>query len=95
MLGQRIDVLFHAPWGLAAARLAAPRGQRRARFLENYGGGWQELFPSAGDPCTYRGRPIPFHGEVAIASLGLRAARTEQLLGSRSTAGARRSGSSG
>jgi hypothetical protein len=34
-------------------------------FLENYGGGWQELFPNAGDPCTYRGAAMPFHGEVA------------------------------
>ena len=34
-------------------------------FLENYEGGWQALFPSAGDPCSYRGEPIPFHGEVA------------------------------
>ena len=60
-----VDVLFHAPWGLAPPGSAPRDGSDGHEFLENYGGGWQELFPSAGDPCTYRGRPIPFHGEVA------------------------------
>ena len=36
-------------------------------FLHNYGGGWQELFPSCNDACTYRGVELPFHGEVAVA----------------------------
>jgi hypothetical protein len=31
----------------------------------NYGGGWQELFPSVNEACVYRGKRIPFHGEVA------------------------------
>ena len=60
-----IDVLFHAPWGLQPPGSPPREGSGGHAFLENYGGGWQELFPSAGDPCTYRGRPIPFHGEVA------------------------------
>ncbi len=60
-----VDVLFKAPWGLQR-RGAKPReGSAGAPFLENYEGGWQELFPSAGDPCTYRGKPVPLHGEVA------------------------------
>ena len=50
-------------WRLPAHRPA--KGVVVSEFLENYAGGWQELFPSAGDPCTYRGEPIPFHGEVA------------------------------
>jgi hypothetical protein len=60
-----VDVLFHAPWGLDAPGAQPREGSDGRAFLEHYGGGWQELFPSAGDPCTYRGRPIPFHGEVA------------------------------
>ena len=60
-----IDVLFHAPWGLAPPGSPPREGSGGSEFLENYAGGWQELFPSAGDPCTYRGEPIPFHGEVA------------------------------
>ena len=39
-------------------------------FLHNYGGGWQELFPSCNDACTYRGVELPFHGEVARGAVG-------------------------
>jgi galactose mutarotase-like enzyme len=60
-----VDVLFHAPWGLAPPG-APPRGGSDGHaFLASYAGGWQELFPSCNDPCTYRGREIGFHGEVA------------------------------
>ncbi len=31
----------------------------------NYEGGWQELLPNVNEACTYRGKRIPFHGEVA------------------------------
>jgi hypothetical protein len=60
-----IDVLFKAPWGLQPPGSQAREGSDGHAFLENYGGGWQELFPSVNDPCTYRGAPMPFHGEVA------------------------------
>jgi galactose mutarotase-like enzyme len=60
-----IDPLFHAPWGLEPPGSPARQGSDGHAFLEVYAGGWQELFPSVNDPCTYRGRPIPFHGEVA------------------------------
>lgn len=60
-----VDVLFHAPWGLAPPGSAPREGSGELEFLGGYAGGWQELFPSAGDPCVYRGEPIPFHGEVA------------------------------
>ncbi|HEY7004244.1 MAG TPA: DUF4432 family protein [Gaiellaceae bacterium] len=60
-----VDPLFRAPWGLQPAGSAPREGSDGHAFLENYEGGWQELFPNAGDPCTYRGQVIPFHGEVA------------------------------
>lgn len=55
-----LNVLFEAPWGLPP-----PGGDE---FLELYGGGWQELFPSVSEQCAYRGRAIPFHGEVALVA---------------------------
>lgn len=61
-----VDVLFHAPWGLAPPGAPPREGSDGHRFLELYAGGWQELFPSANDPCTYRGRDLPYHGEVAM-----------------------------
>jgi hypothetical protein len=61
-----VDVLFHAPWGLAPPGAAPRAGADGHGFLERYAGGWQELFPSVNDPTTYDGAAIPFHGEVAL-----------------------------
>jgi Domain of unknown function (DUF4432) len=60
-----IDPLFRAPWGLQPPESPPREGSDGHAFLANYEGGWQELFPNTGDPCTYGGKPIPFHGEVA------------------------------
>jgi hypothetical protein len=35
-------------------------------FLENYEGGWQELFPNHNEACEVGGKVLPFHGEVAL-----------------------------
>ena len=61
------DVLFKAPWGLQPPGAPARAGSDGAAFLENYEGGWQELFPNTNDACVHRGRELPFHGEVATA----------------------------
>ena len=60
-----VDALFKTPWGLQPPGSTPRDGSEGTEFLNNYGGGWQELFPSAGDACTYRGHEVPFHGEVA------------------------------
>jgi hypothetical protein len=60
-----VDVLFHGPWGLQPPGAAPLEGSGDDEFMWNYAGGWQELFPSVNEACTYRGRRIPFHGEVA------------------------------
>ncbi len=59
------EILFAAPWGLREPGAAPLAGSGDDAFMWNYAGGWQELFPSVNEPCTYRGREIPFHGEVA------------------------------
>jgi hypothetical protein len=61
-----VDVLFKSPWGLQPPGAPPRAGSDGMAFLHNYGGGWQELFPSCNDPCTYRGVELPFHGEVAV-----------------------------
>lgn len=63
--GTGVDPLFRAPWGLAPPGSAAREGSDGHAFLENYGGGWQELFPNVNDPSEYGGTTVPFHGEVA------------------------------
>lgn len=35
-------------------------------FLDNYEGGWQELFPNIGEPCSYMGADLGTHGEVCL-----------------------------
>jgi len=60
-----INLLFDAPWGLRPPGAAPLPGSGDDPFMWNYAGGWQDLFPSVNDACSYRGRPIPFHGEVA------------------------------
>jgi Domain of unknown function (DUF4432) len=62
-----VDVLFKSPWGLQPPGAPPRAGSDGMAFLHNYGGGWQELFPSCNDACIYRGVELPFHGEVAVA----------------------------
>ena len=69
-----IDVLFHAPWGLAPPGAPPREGSDGHAFLASYAGGWQELFPSADEPCTYRGHDIGYHGEVCAIPWQVRAA---------------------
>ncbi len=56
-----IQLLMQTPWSLKS-----PGDGRQEDFLDNYEGGWQELFPNANDACSYREEAIPFHGEVAL-----------------------------
>jgi hypothetical protein len=67
-----VQLLMQTPWGLKP-----PAGAPVSDFLENYEGGWQELFPNANDACEYRGRSIPFHGEVALLPWGFEALRDD------------------
>ena len=57
----RVDFLMKSPHGLQPPGETPP-----ADFLENYEGGWQELFPNPGDAVETCGEPLPFHGEVAL-----------------------------
>src|SRR6266850_6040854 len=51
-----IDVLWKTPWGLKRPGPGVPSvHQSNAAWLEAYPGGWQEIFPSGGGPCTYKG----------------------------------------
>ncbi|MEZ4666296.1 MAG: DUF4432 family protein [Anaerolineae bacterium] len=60
-----IDFLWKNPIGLWPPGSPPHDGSGNFEFLQNYEGCWQELFPSCNDPTSYKGRNIPFHGEVA------------------------------
>ena len=34
--------------------------------MDQYGGGWQEIFPNGGNECAYKNAPLNFHGEASI-----------------------------
>ena len=60
-LPKHTQFLMQTPSGLKPPKSTPPTD-----FLENYPGGWQELFPNHNDACCVKGIEIPFHGEVAL-----------------------------
>lgn len=61
------DLLWHGHPDIVANRggiqsTSSPSGV----FLENFAGGWQEVFPTGGDPTSYKGASFGQHGEVAL-----------------------------
>jgi galactose mutarotase-like enzyme len=62
------NLLFHEDWTspLRASR-SVGYGSQVLDWLSEYRGGWQEMFPNAGDPCEVQGVPLGFHGEVSVA----------------------------
>jgi hypothetical protein len=58
------DFLWVSPQGLIPPdRFKATSALSSGAFLDNYHGGWQEIFPGGG-PTTYRGAELGLHGEV-------------------------------
>ncbi len=69
--GADIPLIYHQPSGVqflmqTPSGLRPPDASPPADFLENYEGGWQELFPNANETCDVQGKSLPFHGEVAL-----------------------------
>ncbi|MBN9658418.1 MAG: aldose 1-epimerase [Acidobacteria bacterium] len=63
-----VDLLWKSPWnpGRQPASLPLAEAGSEAAWLDQYGGGWQFLFPNAGDACEYRGARLNFHGEASV-----------------------------
>jgi hypothetical protein len=63
---KNIDVLWKTPWGIKDPKHGVSTASNsHVAWMENYSGGWQELFPSGGGPCVYKGVEMNFHGEVS------------------------------
>lgn len=60
-----VDLLWRSPWPALPAGIAPPwpPGPGEA-FLDDYLGGWQEMFPSCGDPTVVAGGRLGVHGEA-------------------------------
>lgn len=63
-----LDVLWKSPWGLRNPHAPQSTVHSLPTFIEHYAGGWQEIFPSGGGPCTYKGVELNFHGEATLAA---------------------------
>ena len=63
-----LDVLWKTPWGLRSPRAPQSAFSSTAAWLETSPGGWQEIFPSGGGPCVYKGVELNFHGEASVAA---------------------------
>ena len=72
-LGGEITFFGHANRNLLAfydwqspvsAKVSSSYGDPLLDFLSSYKGGWQVLFPNAGNPAEVNGVSLPFHGET-------------------------------
>ncbi len=62
-----IDFMWRSPMGLRNQRNFVPSSSSsNGNWYDYYEGGWQDIFPSAGPPCTYKGAEFGLHGESSI-----------------------------
>ena len=60
------NLLFRGDWKSPVRSTDSESyGTQVLDWLSAYRGGWQELFPNAGNAGTVLGTPLPFHGEVS------------------------------
>jgi len=60
-----VDFLWHSPMGVRnPATYVATTHTAASSFLDFYEGGWQDCFPTGGNPCEYQGMPFGAHGET-------------------------------
>jgi len=65
-LATGVDPLLRSPWGLRDPRHLLPVASPVAQWVQRYPGGWQELLPNFGAPCTHEGTEYTMHGEAAV-----------------------------
>ena len=61
-----VDPLLRSPWGVRDPRHLLPVASPVAQWIQRYPGGWQELLPNFGAPCTHDGIEYTMHGEAAV-----------------------------
>ncbi len=75
-----MNVLWTAPWSIRRRTnpAAVAEAGSEAAWMDGYGGGWQDIFPSGGDACVYRGAPLSFHGEASVTAWDYQVRRADQ-----------------
>ncbi len=60
-----VDFMWRSPWGVRNPAQFVPTTHTAvSSFLDFYEGGWQDCFPTGGNPSEYRGFPFGAHGET-------------------------------
>lgn len=63
-----IDLLWKSPSGLRPPNTGWLSADSAVAWLEQYEGGWQEIFPNGGSMNVYKGVELNFHGEASMSS---------------------------
>jgi len=63
-----VDFLWRSPLGIRHPHQLPSISNPQGVFMDQYHGGWQEIFPSASGPSFYRGAHLGQHGEVASSA---------------------------
>ncbi|MBI2755434.1 MAG: hypothetical protein HYX52_01870 [Chloroflexi bacterium] len=58
------ELLFRSPWAPKRSRRGQPLDEEG--WVAGYRGGWQVLFPNAGNACVHDGRRHGFHGAASV-----------------------------
>jgi len=62
-----LDVIWHSPTGYKDPRIHLERISRQEdEFSDNYGGGWNDVFPNYGFASSNRGTKFGSHGESSL-----------------------------
>lgn len=73
-----IDVIWHSPNGYKDPRIHIERISRQEdEFADNYGGGWNDVFPNYGFASSNRGVKFGAHGESALIPWSCRGVETD------------------
>jgi hypothetical protein len=62
------EILFRAPWPAAPLETA---NEGESKWTRAWQGGWNALFPNAGNACAVDGRMHPFHGDASCSAWSL------------------------
>lgn len=62
---QDTDFMLHTPQGIRGPAVQSTASTAWGSFLDYYEGGWQEILPNGGPPCTYKGVEFGLHGEIS------------------------------
>lgn len=61
---KNVDFMWRSFRGVKGSIFFPGSCAKEGNILDFYHGGWQELFPNAGDAGKYKGAYLPFHGEL-------------------------------